>query len=600
MTIRLQFESAAPTSSIRQFDPIELPSFSVLTGVNGAGKTHLLKAIDGGHVAVDGISHLDVSYFDYRNFRAPDSSSFTSQQIEAQRNTVWTQLNGQGGVNWRNKFWNIMRQHLGANPSEELFAAIWQPSEREGLNQDQLGKVAACRTALKQQFKNARFKKIPHFASVIKLICKLRKPFNQITQNDFRDLFVPSTKQAESHLAGSLGVVFTKYKVNQFLWCHEQWEKGGAAISPADLHEKYHELHARPWETMNEILQQIHAYAGDSQVFNFRITDPGPVVLRMDSWQAYTFVPQLVDCKLGQPRSFEALSSGEQVLLSLAISIFESRDDFQMPDLLLLDEVDASLHPSMSRALLETVKSVFVAKGTKVILATHSPSTVALAPVDAIYVVNRGPVRDKIAKACPRDAVELLTEGYATLEEGLSIFNEISKHDCCIITEGRNANHIRKALDVLKIKNVEVAKGVESITGWTQLKTLYQFFLATSHKTNVLFVWDNDCKNKCGNLEEGPHTFRLVLPDNPKNTLAPKGIENMYPDHMFENFVKTSVDSRGSEDKQFDPTRKNDFERHVIANGGDGVFSEFSCVAEKIMEILDATKQTAAVSATRT
>jgi predicted ATPase len=39
--------------SILDLPPTELPSFTLITGVNGAGKTHLLQAIQAGSVHVD-------------------------------------------------------------------------------------------------------------------------------------------------------------------------------------------------------------------------------------------------------------------------------------------------------------------------------------------------------------------------------------------------------------------------------------------------------------------------------------------------------------------------------------------------------------------
>lgn len=590
MAIKLQFQSQLSDNSIRQFNPVVLSPFAVLTGVNGSGKTHLLKAIAAGNVAVEGTTPADISYFSYLNFQAPNSGALTSQQIEGQGNAVWSQLTGKAGskTNWISHFANICRQHLGTDDSELLYESLWHDQKWKALDTSERAKVTACREAFKQQFNTPHFRQIPHFASVIKLICKLRKPLDRMTDREFRDLFVPATNQQDSHLAGSLGVVFTKYKVNQFLWAHEQFERTRKPVTIEALYQQFHQLHSQPWDVMNTILQQIHAYASESGVFDFKITDPSSDLLYMDTWHQYSFVPQLVDKQHGEPRAFSALSSGEQVLLSLAISIFESRDDFHMPDLLLLDEIDASLHPSMSRALLQTLQHVFVDNGTKVLLATHSPSTVALAPEDSVFVVNKGPVPNKIEPVVPKEAIEVLTEGYATLEEGLSIFNEISKHDCCILTEGRNANHIRKALELFGVTGIEVAAGVEAITGWKQLKTLYQFFMATSHKTNVLFVWDNDCHDKCGALHERANTYRFVLPCNPQNTIASTGIENMYPVDLFLNFQVKTVSSRGVESVTFDYERKNDFERHVLATATRENFATYAALIEKIEAVRSA------------
>jgi predicted ATPase len=40
--------------SITQFNPIDIPDFTILTGINGAGKSHLLQAIENRSVLVDG------------------------------------------------------------------------------------------------------------------------------------------------------------------------------------------------------------------------------------------------------------------------------------------------------------------------------------------------------------------------------------------------------------------------------------------------------------------------------------------------------------------------------------------------------------------
>jgi predicted ATPase len=69
-----------------------------------------------------------------------------------------------------------------------------------------------------------------------------------------------------------------------------------------------------------------------------------------------------------------------------------------LPRALLLDEIDASLHPSMIRTLLNAVQTAFVDKGSKVIVATHSPTTVALTPASSLYFVEAGPKQKRLEK----------------------------------------------------------------------------------------------------------------------------------------------------------------------------------------------------------
>ena len=86
---------------------------------------------------------------------------------------------------------------------------------------------------------------------------------------------------------------------------------------------------------------------------------------------------------------FSELSSGEKVLISLVFALYNTKFDVEFPKVLLMDEPDASLHPSMTKQFLDVIQKVFVQdKGVKVILTTHSPSTVALAPEEAIFIVK--------------------------------------------------------------------------------------------------------------------------------------------------------------------------------------------------------------------
>lgn len=114
---------------------------------------------------------------------------------------------------------------------------------------------------------------------------------------------------------------------------------------------------------------------------------------------------------------FNDLSSGEKVLMSFALCLYNASDKRQkkkFPKLLLLDEVDSPLHPSMVVSLLNTIQTVLVdGEGISVILTTHSPSTVALAPEDSLYKMNpTGPVIEKCRKG---EALSILTTGVPTL-----------------------------------------------------------------------------------------------------------------------------------------------------------------------------------------
>lgn len=105
------------------------------------------------------------------------------------------------------------------------------------------------------------------------------------------------------------------------------------------------------------------------------------------------------------------LSSGEKMLLVLVLWLYNSQHHGRFPKLLLLDEPDANLHPSMTRQFLKVVNEVLVAQyGVRVIMTTHSPSTVALAPEGSVFEMKRTSPRIEQSRSVS-DAVGLLTAG---------------------------------------------------------------------------------------------------------------------------------------------------------------------------------------------
>lgn len=91
------------------------------------------------------------------------------------------------------------------------------------------------------------------------------------------------------------------------------------------------------------------------------------------------------------------------------------RDAVELPHVLLLDEPDASLHPSMVQSLLRVTHGLFHERyGVKVIMTTHSPSTVAMAPEESLYTIRRVGA-PRLRRASRDEALNSLTVGISTL-----------------------------------------------------------------------------------------------------------------------------------------------------------------------------------------
>jgi AAA15 family ATPase/GTPase len=115
---------------------------------------------------------------------------------------------------------------------------------------------------------------------------------------------------------------------------------------------------------------------------------------------------------------FGDLSSGEKVIIGLILKLFTSQyyaDNLSFPDLFILDEPDAHLHPEMSKLLLDVLRDTFVKKfNIRVILTTHSPSTIALADDECVYQLRNGD-DSGLKKVSKDDALKLLTSFIPTL-----------------------------------------------------------------------------------------------------------------------------------------------------------------------------------------
>lgn len=151
-----------------------------------------------------------------------------------------------------------------------------------------------------------------------------------------------------------------------------------------------------PWNYMNKIFETIG--------MNYNIQPP------QDGGSKEEFILYLLNKIDNSKVRFEDLSTGERALVTIALEIYNIRKNKGNTSIILLDEPDASLHPSMIKYLLRILDDIFVKeKGIKVILTTHNPTTLALAPEGSIYTMTRN--SDVIRKTSKDAALKILTEG---------------------------------------------------------------------------------------------------------------------------------------------------------------------------------------------
>lgn len=365
----------------------DIPDFCVLTGKNGSGKSHILEAIANPAIAktfINGTETSKILHVGFNGLNPQIDEQCDSAQVMQNINNWWSQING------------LAQNYRAALQNNEQFHDIFtQFLPRYGHN--------------------------PVLHSIIKKIMeKSGKDLHELSEDDvLRHIsFVEITNN--TLFFSQCAMIFKAYHTRQVKneFAEFRAEKHGAAgiqfLSKADFVRLYG---PPPWELINDILARAK--------LPYEVSNP-----ELGDFDL-AYVLRLIDKKNNIDISVNDLSSGEKVLMSLALAIYNTKEGGTRPDLLLLDEPDAPLHPQFSKLLIDILRETIIEKtGIKVIITTHSPSTVAMAPDNSVYEIDRD---TKIPFMVSNShAVRTLTEGIEFLrvsyEKRRQIFVE-SKYD---------------------------------------------------------------------------------------------------------------------------------------------------------------------------
>jgi predicted ATPase len=561
--VRLVFKQ--PRLSISSFHPIELPELAVLTGVNGSGKSHLLEAIQQKKVVYEGFEEGSVVLFSYETFKLDQEALANAVSINQERESLWSIL--QNNVKPESIKWKAALGDGYAALSASSIAsgiALWNAHHPN---------IKSYKQAVRSYFLQPNFKQQPQWQAIYGLAQISPYTLDEVPREYF-DRHISMLTLKNDFLPQQIGKIIWDYFVKQRNNQVNEYQSNTHSLplpylSPQDFRTRYG---VPPWEIINEILLSFDS-------LSYEIESPEKRNY-FDSYQLKLRHKHKSDLEV----DFHHLSSGERILMALVASVYKANTTGQFPDILLLDEIDASLHPSMMRNLLDVIRRVFLPKGVKVILITHSATTVALAPEESIFVMNRTGV-DRIQKKSKSDALKILTDGYATLNESLEIFSaSTSFAGITIMTEGNNAKILTRYLELSGETDVRVIRGLEGITGKDQLKTLFDFFAVLPHRIQILFVFDCDV----GTLgrEEKNQAFHLTLPKQEDNYFAKSGIENMIPQKFVTaEFVVQGTDAFGNPYPIFNKHKKQALCEKFIAEAQLSDYSAFACVLEKLKQI---------------
>lgn len=356
----------------------DLPNFTVLTGKNGSGKSHLLEVIStqGLSEATDGQKVLSsIKYIKFNDLNPQFKEDISEEDVKNSWRNTWNQLNHhlqnfrRYPRNFNNSFQSYIQQY---DIQTKKFLQYWYDlaeNDIENLTENLF-------------YENYEISREDLFVSQIGTIFKLYQ--TRLDENKMNEL---SNKEE-----GTLLPVLTS----------EQFE------------QKYGR---KPWDVINEMMRIAHL--------------PYEVDAPLRYRPSVNYHLQLIDRQRNIRIQVNDLSTGEKVLMSLALSIYSTEEKAARPDVLLIDEPDAPLHPEFSNYLIQAIKESIVDKsGVRVIITTHSPTTVAMAPEESIYQMSKD--LSKPVKVTKQQAINLLTKDLdnmrVSIEDRRQVFVE-SKYD---------------------------------------------------------------------------------------------------------------------------------------------------------------------------
>ena len=293
------------------------------------------------------------------------------------------------------------------------------------------------------------------------------------------------------------------------------------------------------------------------------------------------------------------LSSGESAILCLFGELLRQADNNrnniridEITGIILIDEADKHLHIKLQKEVLPSLFNLF--PNVQFVISSHSPFlNMGLAEISRerskIIDLESGlsiqPTNDKQYQEVYKMMVEenkRYKEMYDSIKSQIEEGKELQ-----IITEGKNTEHIRKAINVLDnslLDRIKIISGSEDRSGDQQLKNAFDIMINAKVQGKFLFVWDCDSEEKANSVTENLSFFKFCFQRNQSNLKVQKGIENLYAEDFFTPEVydqrETQIDYGGLKTERI--FNKNKFLDKIKQETDESVFENYKTLLKKI------------------
>ncbi|HAQ05618.1 TPA: hypothetical protein DCP13_02360 [Candidatus Azambacteria bacterium] len=542
----------------------------ILSGVNGSGKSQLIDIIaqresHGNKKAISATVKLDAGQISRNdvlrrtfkeNVNVPELTHAGTETITSHKNNAWNAYN--------NYFLNFQNEHL------------WDYEESS-----ERAKQILVEEYGEQKFNN-----------------------KQITQAELKDA-LPSdfVWKSDDIFTNFIGELFFNYALDVYDAKAESGE-AGTKFDPSTLSEP-------PWKQLNNLFSELefeYRFKDDYFVKNLQINEQ-PLLFQIKS-------DGMID--ENESRKLADLSDGEKAIISLSFASL-SGVKCENRKVLLLDEFDANFNPSLTEIFYKIIDQHFVSKGILVVIATHSPTTISLAPDTASFyevfksnssssdrilpvqkdayaeleIANKAfytRIADQSARIAELEQEK--TESQARLSElsGLtkpSLFVE-GDIDIQYLNKAAELNtEWKEILDKVEIKEKNGKGGLSKY--WKNRLQIKEFL-----KYPVILLFDCDTGQSD---EKDALIYKRCITLNQTNSIK-KGIENLFTDALILKAEKTAskkftqksipnVDEPNNQQWIVTNDEKKNLVDWICINAEKDDFANFSVIFNLIKSVLD-------------